>query len=171
VQPPGDHEVKHQPRFAVQADGDALAEAAQFHDPLAFDRREGRVEAAEQEWTVDANAFQGPTLNATLQGLDVQGNVGQLGHGSRAAVVGSREALLSTSSATLANAAIPSAGVPEIRGLQGEPIDNPGSIRGRGERREMGQVGKACRPKNGQRHAGRFRGGTSALPFVSQLQE
>ena len=39
VQAAGDHEVQHQPEVAFDADGDALADAADADDLLAFDAR------------------------------------------------------------------------------------------------------------------------------------
>ena len=36
VQPPGDHQVQHQPQIIVEADGDALADPAQLRDLTAL---------------------------------------------------------------------------------------------------------------------------------------
>ena len=36
VQPPGNHQVKHQPEIAFDTDGDALADAPQFPHYVAF---------------------------------------------------------------------------------------------------------------------------------------
>ncbi len=45
VQAPGNHQVKHQPEIAIDADGDALADTAQFPHHASFhadDRRPNR---------------------------------------------------------------------------------------------------------------------------------
>ena len=53
-----DHEVQDEPQLAVQAERDALAEAAQAADVPAVRRGERRVHRAREEWAGQAHALE-----------------------------------------------------------------------------------------------------------------
>ena len=76
----GDHQVEDQPEVAVQAEGDALADAADCADGFAFGSGDGRDGGAQQEWAIDADLLQCLVENARLEGGDVGGDVGQFRH-------------------------------------------------------------------------------------------
>ena len=80
VQAPGDHQVKHEPEVVVEADGDALADAAQLADvrPSTSATAAGR---AQQKGAGDANMLERLADDALFERVDVGGDVGQLRHG------------------------------------------------------------------------------------------
>jgi hypothetical protein len=82
VQAAVDHEVQDEPEVLVQAERDALAEAAQAADVPAQGGGERRVHGAQQERAGQAHALERPILDTSLQRLDVQRDVGQLRHGA-----------------------------------------------------------------------------------------
>ena len=84
VQPAGDHEMQHQPQIAIEADGDALADSAQFAHDATFDRGERRIGGAQQEDVRYANALERLADDARFERAEVSGNVGKLRHGARA---------------------------------------------------------------------------------------
>ena len=77
----GDHQMQDQPDVVFKADGDALADAAEFADRLAFCGRDGRLRGAQKERRGDADVFEALVEDAALDGGDVGGDVGQLRHG------------------------------------------------------------------------------------------
>ncbi len=80
MQPPGDHQVQHQPELSLQADGDPLAKPAQRFDRLVRGGLERRVERPQQKRAVYAHTGKGPADNPALESFQVDRNVGQLGH-------------------------------------------------------------------------------------------
>ena len=80
VQAAVDHEVQDEPEVVVQAERDALAEPAQAADVPAVRRGERRVHGAQEERAGQAHALERLVQDASLQRLDVEGDVGQLGH-------------------------------------------------------------------------------------------
>ena len=80
VQAAGDHQVKDEPEIAVESDGDALADAAQFADGAAFGVAQRRNRRAQQKRCAKAHAFEALADNARLQRDDVCRDVGQFGH-------------------------------------------------------------------------------------------
>ena len=77
----GDHQVQHQPEIAFDADGDALADAAHGNDLLALDRAQRRIDGAQQEDRAEPHPLERLAENASLDGGDVGGDVGQFRHG------------------------------------------------------------------------------------------
>ena len=49
MQSAGNHQVEHQPEVTLEADGDALANAAQFAGDAAFGADQRRVDGSQQE--------------------------------------------------------------------------------------------------------------------------
>jgi hypothetical protein len=80
VQAAVDHEVQDQPQIVLEADRDPLAEAAQPADLLALRRGDRRLHGAQQERARQTHTLKRLILDALLQRLDVEGDVGQLGH-------------------------------------------------------------------------------------------
>ena len=80
VQPAGDHQVQHHPEAVVEAESDALANAAQFAHRVSFDGRQRRLDRAQQEWAGDAHARQRLADNASSQRAKIGFNVGKLRH-------------------------------------------------------------------------------------------
>ena len=58
VEPPGDHQVQHQPQLVVQPQGDPLADAADLPDGLAARRIERRIEGPDEERAVDPDPLE-----------------------------------------------------------------------------------------------------------------
>jgi hypothetical protein len=80
VETAGDHEMENQPEVAFDADGDALADAAEGEDGLAFDAGKGRIDGAEEEDGAQAYAVEGLRKNKGLESGDVGGDVGEFRH-------------------------------------------------------------------------------------------
>src|SRR4051794_26019759 len=53
-----DHQVKHEPEIALDSDGDAFADTAQFAHDAAFCIRDGRLRRAKEEWARQTNALE-----------------------------------------------------------------------------------------------------------------
>ena len=81
VQAPVDHQVQDEPQVVLEAERDALAEAAQPADVFASERAERGLGRAQQEWAGQAHARKRLIQDAPLQRFDVQDDVGQLRHG------------------------------------------------------------------------------------------
>lgn len=75
-----DHQVQHQPEIVVEADGDALTNAAQLADDPALCFCDGRLRSAQQRDAGDAYAFEPLSSDARLERGEVCGDIGQLGH-------------------------------------------------------------------------------------------
>ena len=83
VEAAGNHEVKHEPDVVFEAQGDALADAAEAGDALAFSLADGRIHGAEKEEALDADGLEGLAEHAGLKGGEIGRDVGEFGHGSR----------------------------------------------------------------------------------------
>src|SRR5260370_20307320 len=84
VQPPGDHEVQHQPQIVFESDGYPLADSAQLADLPPFHALKRRIHAAKQERTRQANMLERLRENALLERFDIDDDVGQLRHSNTA---------------------------------------------------------------------------------------
>jgi len=80
VQATGDHEVQDKPEIVVETDGDALGDAAERADGVAFGGREGLVGGAEEKGAVETDVFERLIEDAGLKGSEVGGDVGKFGH-------------------------------------------------------------------------------------------
>ena len=80
VQPSRDHEMQHQPQIALEADGDALADALELPHAPAARQREGRLRRAQQEGARKAHPEQRPPHDARFERGEVGGDIRQLGH-------------------------------------------------------------------------------------------
>ena len=76
----GDHKMNDEPKITVDADGDALADAAEVTDLASFDVCERRIRGAKQEGAGDADAFERLGENTRLKSCDVSGDVGEFRH-------------------------------------------------------------------------------------------
>jgi hypothetical protein len=88
VQASGDHQVKDKPKIVVEADGDALPDAAESGYGVAEGRVERRVCCSQQEGACDLDPLEDPSENTALERFYVHDDVGEFGHsdlpGSRA---------------------------------------------------------------------------------------
>jgi hypothetical protein len=75
-----DHEVQDEPEAVVELDGDALADATEGYDGVAFDLFDVGLNGAEQEWARDADADEGLVEDAELKGGEVGRDVGEFRH-------------------------------------------------------------------------------------------
>ena len=80
VQAAGNHQVQHQPEVAIHADGDALADAAQFADGAAFAVRERRFDGAQQKRAREPHALERLADDARFERADVGGDIRQFWH-------------------------------------------------------------------------------------------
>ena len=72
--------MQDEPEVALEPERDALAEAAApAHAPAVY-RGDRRVDRAQEEGADQTRALERLILDAPLQRLDVERNVGQLGH-------------------------------------------------------------------------------------------
>ena len=76
----GDHEMEDEPEIVVEAESDALADATEFADGVAFGGGNGRVGGAEEEWATDADVLETLADDAGFQCGEVSGDVGEFGH-------------------------------------------------------------------------------------------
>ena len=81
MEAPRDHEMEYQPHVVLEADGNAFTEATQLGNLLGRSRRERRRHGTQQERTREPNARERLADDSRPQRLDVNGDVGQLGHG------------------------------------------------------------------------------------------
>src|ERR1700722_2976756 len=75
VQAAGNHQVKDQPEITVEADSNALADAAQFPHYAAFHAGNGRPGGSQQKGAGDAHVFERPADNARLKRADIGGDI------------------------------------------------------------------------------------------------
>ncbi len=80
VKASGDHEVEDEPEVVVEADGDALADAAHLTDVAAFDIGDGWLYGSEQERAGDADVFERLADDARSERVNVGGDIGELRH-------------------------------------------------------------------------------------------
>ena len=82
VETAGDHEVQDEPEAVVELDGDALADAVEGADGVAFDGFDAGLDGAEQEWAGDADVGERLAYDAWLEGGEIGGDVGEFWHGN-----------------------------------------------------------------------------------------
>ena len=75
-----DHQVQHHKEPALHNQHDPFADAPDGEDALANDVGQRRHRGAKDEWTVEANLLEGPADDAPFETLDVDDDIGQLGH-------------------------------------------------------------------------------------------
>jgi hypothetical protein len=80
VQPPGNHQVKHQPEIAFDADSDALTNTAQLQHYSTFSGSNRRACRSQQKGARNPDVFQRLPRNARFQRADIGRNVGQFRH-------------------------------------------------------------------------------------------
>ena len=88
VEAAGNHEVQDEPDVVFEAEGDALADAAQAGDALAFGFADGRVDGAEEEEPVDTDGQERLAEHPGLKGGEVGHDVGEFRHGTRLRLCG-----------------------------------------------------------------------------------
>src|SRR5579859_5776012 len=67
VQTSGNHQVQHQPKVTLQADGDALSEAPQLLHSPAFHFRQGRTDGTQEERARDPHALEPLAKNPLVE--------------------------------------------------------------------------------------------------------
>ena len=75
-----DHKVDDQPEVAVNADGDAFADAAEGDDGFSFSDGEGWVDGAQDKDRGETNMLEGLAEDAGFEGREVCRNVREFGH-------------------------------------------------------------------------------------------
>ena len=75
--------MQDQEEVVIECEDDALADAAEGADGLAFDGGDGRDGGAEEERGGDAELFEGLVEDAGAEGGQVGRDVGEFGHGLR----------------------------------------------------------------------------------------
>ena len=80
TQTAGDHQVENDVQVAGEAEHDALAEPAQVFDRPSDQLGDRRIDRAQDERAGQPHALERLADNAGAQGLEVDGDVGQLGH-------------------------------------------------------------------------------------------
>jgi len=78
----GNHEMEDEPEVVFKANADAFAKAAEAQDFLAEGRGERRSGGTEQKRAGNAHGFEGLLEDAHLEGFEIDGDVGEFGHGS-----------------------------------------------------------------------------------------
>src|SRR5439155_4297473 len=81
LQAAGDHQVDHHEQAALEAEDEALADAAQLLNALVLACRERRLDAAEQKRAAQAHLLELAVEDPGLETLEVDGEVRVLGHG------------------------------------------------------------------------------------------
>jgi hypothetical protein len=82
VEAAGDHEVQDEEEVFVECEDDALADAAEGTDGLAFNCLDARDGCAEQEWRCYAEVFQWLIDDAGGEGGEIGRYVGEFRHES-----------------------------------------------------------------------------------------
>jgi hypothetical protein len=80
VKAASDHKMKYQPEIALDADGDAFADATNGGDCAAFSARKGWVGGAEEKDGAEANPLEWLAKDARFKRRDVGGDVWELRH-------------------------------------------------------------------------------------------
>ena len=80
LEPPGDHQVQDEEQVVLEHEDDALAQPLERDDPLAVDGGERRLDRAQQERARQPHLVERLADHAVGDALDVDGDVGQLGH-------------------------------------------------------------------------------------------
>jgi hypothetical protein len=83
VQTASDHEMEDQPEIAVQADGNALADAAKLANVAAVCGAKRRFDRTQQKRATQAHARERLPEDAWFESIYVGSNIRKLGHGSR----------------------------------------------------------------------------------------
>jgi hypothetical protein len=73
--------MNHQIQLIVELPDDALAETADASHDVAFDRAEWRIDRAEKKRADEADARQRLSDDPGMEGVEVEEDIGELGHG------------------------------------------------------------------------------------------
>ena len=82
-----DHQMQNEPEVAFEADGDALADAAEFTDDAAVGVGEWWKGGAKKKRSGDSNAHERLRKDARFECGEVGGDVGEFGHAYKIAGV------------------------------------------------------------------------------------
>src|ERR1041385_5597534 len=94
MQPPGNHQMHHQPEIFFKAETDAFPETSQLNNLLTFNRRNRRCCSSQKERRVQLDTFKWVIEKPPFQRFDVDSDVRQLRHAGKInAGVGGRERL------------------------------------------------------------------------------
>ena len=80
-QPAGDHQMHDQKQVRVESEDNALAESADANDDSALRVRNRRIECSQQKRVDEANPLQNLAHDPWTEGVEVNLDVRQLGHG------------------------------------------------------------------------------------------
>ena len=80
MQTAGNHQVQHEPQVVVEANGDPFAQPAQLAHGPALEGLHSRVKGSHQERTVEPYPLECLPQDPRAQGLEINRDVGQLGH-------------------------------------------------------------------------------------------
>ncbi len=81
VQSAGDHQMQNQPQIIVEPQRNPFADSSDGSNTLAMHRVERWIERVQQERAVNSNGLEFLAERVTLERLDVDRDIGQLGHG------------------------------------------------------------------------------------------
>jgi hypothetical protein len=94
MQPPGNHQMRHQPEIFFKAETDAFPETSQLNNLLTFNRRNRRCCSSQEKRRIQLDTFKCVIENPLFQRFDVDRDVRQLRHARKInAGVGGRERL------------------------------------------------------------------------------
>src|SRR5579863_2824702 len=80
VQAATDHQMQDEPVFALELQRQPLADAAHTHDLTSCQGVERWLEGTQQKWMRNAQRLQPCSAEALLECLQVDGDIGKLGH-------------------------------------------------------------------------------------------
>ena len=80
MQSTSNHTVQHQPQVRFQPKGNAFTDSSKPGNALSVGRAEWRVETANQEWFTDANVVENLPADPFIDFLNIENDVGKLGH-------------------------------------------------------------------------------------------
>ena len=80
MQTTGNHQVENEPEVLIDADGNALADAAQLADGAALEVLKRRVHGAKEKRTREADANERLAEDAGFERGDIGGDVGEFRH-------------------------------------------------------------------------------------------
>ena len=78
----GNHQMHHHEQVVVEAENEALAQAAQGAHDFVLQPGDRRIVGANDERVADTDAFDGGTEHAGPEGMKIELDVGQFGHRS-----------------------------------------------------------------------------------------
>src|SRR5439155_10342971 len=125
VKATGDHQVEDEEELALELEDDALAEAAEPDDPPALRLADRRIDGADEKWGREPDTLERLPDHARGQVLDVDDDVGKLGHARRAGGRGAGKGNLRRSWAPSGHEAAPRPAEARRLARRRQPRDHP----------------------------------------------